>query len=366
MRKGDLELVKKALIAMSGGVDSSVAAYLMKSKGYECMGATMHLYDNETAGVEREKTCCSLSDVEDARAVANSLDMPFYVFNFKEEFKEKVIDYFVCEYMCGHTPNPCIECNRHMKFERFSKRARELGCDMVVTGHYAQIEYDETRQRYILKKGLDNTKDQSYVLYSMTQEELAHTTFPLGGMTKEEARKIAESQGFVNARKHDSQDICFVPDGDYVSVIKRLTGKDFEPGEFIGPEGEVLGTHKGIINYTKGQRRGLGLALKEPLYVNKIDVEANKVYLSKNEALFSDELLADNVNWILYSEKGLPKEFRCQAKIRYSQKASWATVYPIDEKKIRVKFDEPVRSITSGQAVVMYEDDIVVGGGTIC
>lgn len=375
--------MKKAMIAMSGGVDSSVAAYLMKEQGYECIGATMHLYDNETAGIEREKTCCSLSDVEDARAVANKLDMPFYVLNFKREFKEKVIDHFICEYECGHTPNPCIDCNKHMKFEKFYHRAMELECDMVVTGHYARVCYDADRKRFVLKKGVDHTKDQSYVLYGMKQKEMAHTSFPLGAFTKEKAREMAEAQGFINARKRDSQDICFVPDGDYAAVIKRFSDKEYKPGDFIGPDGEVLGQHKGIIHYTLGQRRGLGLSLKEPLYVHHLDLEKNEVHLSRNDALFTDELDACDVNWIAYGqsvdENGdfigeapedvadiMPKEIRCKAKTRYSQKEADAVAYPLPDGRVRIKFDEPVRAITKGQAVVMYEGDVVIGGGTIC
>ncbi len=357
--------MKKALIAMSGGVDSSVAAYLMKSKGYQCIGATMHLYDNETACVKDEKTCCSLSDVDDARAVANSLDMPFYVFNFKDSFREQVIDHFVCEYEAGHTPNPCIDCNKHLKFGLFYDRAMELGCDKIVTGHYARIEYDSTRERYVLRKGLDPTKDQSYVLYSMTQDQLAHVEFPLGALSKDEARQIAESQGFVNAKKHDSQDICFVPDGDYVKVLKNYSCKEYPPGEFIGPDGEVLGEHKGIINYTLGQRRGLGLSLKESLYVHHFDMENNRVHLSRNDALFGTELEAFDINWIAYDKDRLPGEIKCKAKTRYSQKETSATVYPVGDDRIRVVFDEPVRAITQGQAIVMYEDDVVIGGGTI-
>ncbi len=360
---------KKALIAMSGGVDSSVAAYLMKKEGYECIGATMHLYDNEDIGISREKTCCSLSDVEDARAVATKLGMPFYVFNFKEDFKSKVIDRFVSEYAAGRTPNPCIDCNRFMKFERFHRRGLELGCDVIVTGHYAVTEKDEKTGRFLLKKGADRTKDQSYVLYSMTQEVLAETAFPLGKLDKQTVRKIAEENGFVNAQKRDSQDICFVPDGDHGAAIERFSGKTFEKGEFIGPDGEVLGEHKGLIHYTIGQRRGLGLSLKESLYVHHFDTETNRIYLSRNEDLFSMELLADEVNWISVSPEEIEDKgkngIRCNAKIRYSQKETPATVYTEENGRIRLVFDEPVRAVTKGQAVVMYNGDIVMGGGVI-
>lgn len=236
-------MAKKALIAMSGGVDSSVAAYLMKEAGYDCIGVTMKLYDNEDIGMAGEKTCCSLSDIEDARSVCVKLGIPYYVFNFKDDFKEKVIDNFISCYQNGMTPNPCIECNRHLKFEHLYKRAKVLHCDVIVTGHYAKITHDE--QGYHLLKGVDDSKDQSYVLYSLTQEQLANTCFPLGDYSKTEIRKIAEEQGFFNAHKHDSQDICFIPDGDYMSFIEKTTGKKSEPGDFVNQEGEVVGRHKG-------------------------------------------------------------------------------------------------------------------------
>ena len=255
-------MAKKALIAMSGGVDSSVAAYLMKEAGYDCIGVTMKLYDNEDIGMEREKTCCSLSDIEDARSVCVKLGIPYYVFNFKDDFKEKVIDNFISCYQKGMTPNPCIECNRHLKFEHLYKRAKALHCDVIVTGHYAKVIQDD--QGYHLLKGVDETKDQSYVLYSLTEEQLAHTCFPLGDYTKAEIRKIAEEQGFFNAHKHDSQDICFIPDGDYMAFIEKTTGKKSEPGDFVNQEGEIVGQHKGYYGYTIGQRKGLGISAPKP------------------------------------------------------------------------------------------------------
>ena len=246
----------KALIAMSGGVDSSVAAYIMKEEGFDCIGCTMKLYDNADAGVSRDKTCCSLDDVEDARSVAARLGMPYYVFNFSDDFREKIICKFIDSYERGRTPNPCIDCNRYMKFAKLCERARILGCDFIVTGHYARI-YKEG-EKYVLKKALDETKDQSYVLYNLTQDILAHTRFPLGEMKKSETREIAEKCGFINAKKPDSQDICFVPDGDYARVIELNTGKKYPPGDFVDKNGNVLGRHKGIIHYTIGQRKGLG------------------------------------------------------------------------------------------------------------
>ena len=354
---------KKAIIAMSGGVDSSVAAYLMKEKGYDCIGATMKLYDNEDIHMEEEKTCCSLSDIDDARNVAYSLGMEYYVFNFTDNFEKEVIDRFINTYMCGGTPNPCIDCNRYIKFEKLMSRMYELEYDFVVTGHYAIIEQDPETGRYLLKKGLDETKDQSYVLYNMTQEQLSHTKFPLGEFTKTRRREIAEEKGFINARKNDSQDICFVPDGDYAKFIEQHCNTTFPEGDFVDLDGNVLGTHKGIIRYTVGQRKGLGLSLKSQLYVYDKDIENNRVILSDNEKLFKKTLFADNMNWI--SIEDISEPIRCKAKIRYKQKEAACVVEREDGGKVKITFDEPVRGITKWQAVVLYDNDIVVGGGTI-
>lgn len=350
---------KKALIAMSGGVDSSVAAYLMKEAGYDCIGVTMKLYDNEDIGMEQEKTCCSLSDIEDARSVAVKLGIPYYVFNFKADFKEKVIDNFIESYRCGMTPNPCIECNRHLKFAHLWQKARELQCDVVVTGHYARITEDG--QGYHLLKGKDSAKDQSYVLYSLTQEQLAHTCFPLGGYTKEEIRRIAEEQGFFNAAKKDSQDICFIPDGDYRSFIEKTTGQSSQPGDFVDKDGNVLGTHKGYYCYTIGQRRGLGISAPQSLYVTEIRPEENKVVLGSNDDLFHSHLTADNFNWI---EEVRPDEV-IKARIRYHQVEKEATARVTQDGRVEVDFLEPQRAITKGQSVVLYRGDAVVGGGRI-
>ncbi len=354
---------QKALIAMSGGVDSSVAAYLMKHKGYDCIGATMKLFHNDDIGLSKEHSCCSVDDVEDARRVATSLDMPFYVLNFSDNFKEKVVDYFVDCYERGLTPNPCIECNRHLKFAHLYNKARELGYDFVVTGHYAGIRFDADSSRYQLLKAADPSKDQSYVLYTMTQEQLAHTIFPLGTMNKEQVRKLAEGQNFINAKKHDSQDICFVPNGKYADFIEQYTGKNYPEGDFVDLDGNILGRHKGIIRYTVGQRRGLGLSLKQSMYVVKVDPVNNTVILGYNDDLFTTTLLANNVNLISIPE--LKGELKCKARPRYNAKEAPATVTKIDDDTIKVVFDEPQRAITKGQAVVLYDEDVVIGGGTI-
>ena len=353
--------MSKALIAMSGGVDSSVAAYIMRSNGYDCIGCTMKLYDNEDAGVPKDHSCCSLDDVEDARSVAYKLGMPYYVFNFSDDFKEKIICKFIESYENGRTPNPCIDCNRYMKFDKLYERAKLLGCEYVVTGHYARI--DKENGRYVLKKALDASKDQSYVLYSLTQDQLAHTLFPLGGTSKDETRRIAEECGFSNAHKPDSQDICFVPDGDYAKVIALHTGKTYAPGDFIDKDGNVIGTHRGIVHYTIGQRKGLGVSAATPLYVCKIDVEKNTVTLGEDRDLFSTELTVGDFNWI--SGEAPRDPFKCDAKIRYRQKQQPATVFPLEDEKVKIVFDEPQRAITPGQAAVLYDGETVLGGGTI-
>lgn len=354
--------MEKTLIAMSGGVDSSVAAYLCVKKGYDCIGATMKLYDNDDIVIDSEKTCCSLSDIEDARSVAIRLNMPYYVFNFKSDFESGVINNFVECYLNGKTPNPCIECNRKLKFQKLMQRAEELDIDYVVTGHYVRREYDENSGRYILKKAADNTKDQSYVLYSMTQEELAHTLFPLGELTKTRIREIANENGFLNANKHDSQDICFVPDGNYSAFIEKRLGKPCEKGNFVDKNGNILGEHQGIIRYTIGQRKGLGIAFGKPMFVVDIRPETNEVVLGDNEDLFKKSLVADNIN--LISVESIDKPMKLKAKIRYSKAEQPATVVQKDNK-LYIDFDEPQRAITKGQAVVLYDGDVVVGGGTI-
>lgn len=354
---------KKALIAMSGGVDSSVAAYLMKKAGYECVGVTMKLYNNEDIGKAHEKTCCSLEDVEDARSVANKLDMPFYVFNFTEDFNAQVIKRFIDAYENCATPNPCIDCNRYMKFDKLYQRAILLEADTIVTGHYAKIEYDEKIGRYLLKKAADSSKDQSYVLYSLTQEQLKHTQLPLGALEKTEVRRIAAENGFLNASKHDSQDICFVPDGDYAKFIESYTGKKYPGGSFVDINGNVIGEHNGIIRYTIGQRKGLGISMSKPMYVCSKNMEDNEVVLGDNSDLFKTSLIAHDINLIMYEK--LERPMRLKAKIRYNQAEQWATVEQTDEDTLKIEFEQPQRAIAKGQAVVLYDGDIVVGGGTI-
>ena len=346
---------------MSGGVDSSVAAKLMVDDGFECIGCTMKLFHNEDVGLERSRTCCSLDDVADARRVAYKLGMSFYVFNFTAAFHDTVLRKFMECYQNGCTPNPCIDCNRYMKFGKLFDRAKMLCCDYVVTGHYARIE--ESSGGFVLKKAIDETKDQSYVLYSMTQEQLARTKFPLGGMRKTEVRALAEQNGFVNADKPDSQDICFVPDGDYARVIELQTGCCSPTGNFVDQDGNVLGTHRGIVHYTIGQRKGLGISASEPLYVCGIRPENNTVVLGKKEALFTTQADVADFNWI--SGHAPDDKFRCKVKIRYRQPEQWATVAPDGECAVRIVFDEPQRAVTPGQAAVLYDGDVVLGGGTI-
>ena len=355
-------MAEKVLVAMSGGVDSSVAAYLLQQQGYACIGVTMRLYENETAGIPRGHTCCSLDDVEDARAVAYDLGMPYYVLNFTEEFDEKVIRKFVQVYQNGGTPNPCIDCNRYLKFDHLLNRARELGCDYIATGHYVQRWQDENG-RWGLRKNDDPGKDQSYVLYSLTQDQLAHTLFPLGGMHKDAVRAIAEEQGLCNARKHDSQDICFVPDGDYAAFLERYTGHSYPPGDFLDEAGNRLGTHKGIIRYTIGQRKGLGVSADEPVYVQKKDAASNTVTLAPNDRLFTADLDADDVNWLSIPAPGSP--IRVTARTRYHQPEQPAVLRITGPDRIHLTFDVSQRAIAAGQAVVFYDGDAVLGGAPI-
>ena len=350
-------MTKKAIIAMSGGVDSSVAAFLMRQAGYTCIGATMRLHGDEDA------SCGSARDVADARSVATSLGMEFRVFDFSDAFRREVVDRFVCAYEQGRTPNPCIDCNRHLKFDRLYRAAQDLGLDYVVTGHYARIERTASG-RYLLKKGATAEKDQSYVLYALTQDQLAHTLFPLGGMRKEDVRALAAEQGFLNAKKRDSQDICFVPDGDYAAFIRRYTGKEYPPGDFVDVDGNVIGQHKGLICYTIGQRRGLGVAAGKPIYVKQLQPEENRVVLADNEQLYDSTVLAERFNWIAYDAPHQPVRVKARARYHHTEQPATATVLP--DGRVEITFDTPQRALTCGQAVVLYDGDTVVGGGTIC
>ena len=354
-KKGE---IMKALIAMSGGVDSSVAALLMKD--HERVGCTMRLFDGEGTDNARENTCCSLEDVEDARAVCYRMGIPYYVFNFKDDFEEKIIKKFVDSYRRGMTPNPCIDCNRYMKFDKLFDRAKQLGCDCVVTGHYARVE--KLGDKYMLKKAVDPSKDQSYVLYSLTQEQLAHVRFPLGGLTKTEVRKIAAENGFVNAEKPDSQDICFVPDGDYAAFIERYTG-EVGTGDFLTTDGRVLGRHKGITHYTIGQRKHLGISVGEPIYVVGIRPEDNTVILGDESHLFKTVATVADFNWLSGDAPSDP--IRCKAKTRYRQTEQPATAAVNADGTVTLTFDQPIRAITPGQAAVLYDGDVVLGGGVI-
>ena len=354
---------KTALIGMSGGVDSSVAACLMVRAGYRCIGATMRLYDNGLLGQEETRTCCSLDDVEDARSVARRLGIAHYVFNFKEDFENQVIRKFVACYECGLTPNPCIDCNRFLKFDRLLRRGLELGYEYVVSGHYARIRQDSITGRYLLYKAADRAKDQTYFLACLSQEQLAHIQFPLGDLTKPEVRQIAEENGFVNARKHDSQDICFVPDGDYVAFLERYTGKKYPAGDYLDLQGNVVGRHRGAVCYTLGQRKGLNLAMGAPVYVCRKDMEENTVTVGPGEALFSGALRAKDLSWFPFPT--LQEPMRVTVKVRHSQTEQPAAVYPEADGFARVEFDTPQRAVTPGQAVVLYQGDLVIGGGTI-
>ena len=351
-------------VAMSGGVDSSVAALLLQQAGHKIFGVNLRMFHNEDLGQSPGKTCCSLADAEDAGLVARRLGAPFYVFDVSQVFRSTVIRDFIEEYQKGRTPNPCAVCNRTVKFGALLDRVRVLGADYLATGHYARVEQDAATGRYLLKRGLDRSKDQSYFLYMLTQEQLAHTLFPLGGLEKTQVRQLAEAHGLVNAHKHDSQDICFVPDGDYAAFIERTVGSPSLPGNFVDQKGQVLGHHRGIIRYTHGQHKGLGLSTSEPLYVLEKDAVSNTIRLGPDSDLWSQTLTAEQFNWVSIPEPTEP--IAVTVKTRYSQREAAAIARSLPGGRCQVTFEEPQRAITPGQAVVLYQEEIVVGGGTIC
>ena len=351
-------------VAMSGGVDSSVAALLLQQAGHKIFGVNLRMFHNEDLGQSPGKTCCSLADAEDAGLVARRLGAPFYVFDVSQVFRSTVIRDFIEEYQNGRTPNPCAVCNRTVKFGALLDRVRVLGADYLATGHYARVEQDAATGRYLLKRGLDRSKDQSYFLYMLTQEQLAHTLFPLGGLEKTQVRQLAEAHGLVNAHKHDSQDICFVPDGDYAAFIERTVGSPSLPGNFVDQKGQVLGHHRGIIRYTHGQHKGLGLSTSEPLYVLEKDAVSNTIRLGLDSDLWSQTLTAEQFNWVSIPEPTEP--IAVTVKTRYSQREAAAIARSLPGGRCQVTFEEPQRAITPGQAVVLYQEEIVVGGGTIC
>lgn len=353
----------KVVVAMSGGVDSSVAAALLKEQSYQVIGITMQIWPADKPYGDRFGGCCGLDAVEDARRVAYRLGMPHYVLDFREIFARKVITDFCREYSHGRTPNPCIRCNQFIKFDALLAKAKALGAELVATGHHARIEKDEVKGRYLLKKGVDREKDQSYFLYPVTQEQLRHILMPIGHLTKKQVREIARELALPVAEKRESQEICFIPDDNYAEFLKDYIPEAAKPGHIADEQGNILGNHQGILHYTIGQRKGLGIAAKEPLYVIAIDPEKNAIIVGGKEKAFCEELIASRLNWI--ARANLTKPVTLKAKIRYRHPEAEATVTPLENDVIYVKFSQPQMAIAPGQAIVFYDGDMVVGGGTI-
>ena len=355
---------KKVVVGMSGGVDSSVAAWLLKEQGYEVIGVTMQIWQDEADEVQEENGgCCGLSAVEDARRVAGQLGIPYYVMNFKREFKEHVIDYFVGEYLRGRTPNPCIACNRYVKWESLLRRSLAIGADYIATGHYARVER-LAGGRYAVRASATAAKDQTYALYNLTQDQLAHTLMPVGDYTKEEIRRMAEQLGLNVAHKKDSQEICFIPDHDYARFIQENAESVPPEGNFVDQDGRVLGRHRGITHYTVGQRKGLNLSMGRPVFVTAIRPETNEVVIGEGKDVVSSRRVCGNVNWMAMD--GLHGgEARVTAKIRYSHKGALCLIRELGDGRVECVFDEPQRAVTPGQAVVFYTGEYVAGGGII-
>ncbi len=353
---------KKVVVGMSGGVDSAVAAFLLKEQGYDVIGVTMQIWNEDPFRVEENGGCCGLSATEDARRVADALSIPHYVMNFKKEFQDKVVNYFISEYLSGRTPNPCIACNRYVKWESLLKRSMEIGADYIATGHYARVER-MANGRYAVRNSVTAKKDQTYALYNLTQFQLSHTLMPVGDYTKDEIRRLAAEKKLPVAKKPDSQDICFVPDGDYAGFITdTVPDKIAGPGNFVSEEGTVLGAHKGLIHYTVGQRKGLGLSMGHPVFVSKLRADTNEVVISHRE-VFAEELTCNQINFM--GMESLKESQRLFAKVRYAHQGQWCKAYQTKEDEIYVSFEQPVRAVTPGQAVVFYDGEYVMGGGTI-